>query len=211
MIAAPCGIRPVSGHAVLVAMATQPTEPNRRDKIPTHITSAGDPARAAAILHRAGVMPLNQAMNDRESGGPRRTQKPWRLPSRQRVLGRPTRGLPPSSSLGRTSRMETPNCSKATVVTANDGKGVLGEEPGDPHNDCLKSSSHRAKVRRGLGVRVSLVGGSRRCTFWKSDRRHASTLCLGHCCARSVRRCRTGGIHGPEERGKRSMEGAMRK
>jgi hypothetical protein len=32
-------------------------------------------------------------------------------------------------------------------------------------------------------------------------------LCLGHCCARSVRRCRTGGIHGPEERGKSSMEG----
>lgn len=65
---------PVTGQAALVATATQPTSPIA-SKIPTHITSAGDPARAAAIPDRAGVMPLNQAINNRVSGGPRRTQK----------------------------------------------------------------------------------------------------------------------------------------
>jgi len=46
---------PVTGQAVLVAAATQPTSPIA-SKIPTHITSARDPARAAAIPQRAGVI-----------------------------------------------------------------------------------------------------------------------------------------------------------
>jgi hypothetical protein len=56
-----------------------PRRPNQqsqpRARQPTYMTSEGDPARAAAIPHRAGVLPLNQAMNDFVSGGPRRTKK----------------------------------------------------------------------------------------------------------------------------------------
>jgi hypothetical protein len=65
---------PVTGQAVLVAAATQPTSPIA-SKIHTHITSAGDPARAAAIPQRTGVMPANQAMKNRVSRGPRRIEK----------------------------------------------------------------------------------------------------------------------------------------
>jgi hypothetical protein len=56
-----------------VAAATQPTSPTESNT-PTHIRRAGAPAKTAAMPHRAGVMPPNQAMNNRDSGGPRRSQ-----------------------------------------------------------------------------------------------------------------------------------------
>jgi hypothetical protein len=72
---------------------------------------------------QAGVMPLKQAMNNRDSGGPRRSQKTVAIAEYAATARRAHMSTPPhSSSSDRTRRIESAVRSKMTAVTANDAK-----------------------------------------------------------------------------------------